>query len=270
MIVAADVVKEDDCRRFVEETVNYYGRVDHLVNTASLGHTFLFEEATDTTVFPYMMDINFWGNVLPTYVALPYLKQSNGRIVVNASVEGWLPMPRMSLYGAAKAAVLNFYETLRFELRDEVGITVATHGWIGSEMIGGKLTLEDGAEMQWKEEREVPATGGNIEEFARMIVAGACRGDSYVKYPSWYDTFMMYKAFTPDILRWTFHLLLAPEGPRRTTSYVGTGRPFLESSSPPRKFQTGPPHQDTTSPRKSYTGPLTFAPPSPPHQLKFE
>lgn len=29
--------------------------VDHLVNTASLGHTFYFEEATDTSVFPILM-----------------------------------------------------------------------------------------------------------------------------------------------------------------------------------------------------------------------
>lgn len=49
---------------------------------------------------------------------------------------------------------MNFYETLRFEVK-EVGITIATHGWIGSEMSGGKFMLEDGAEMQWKEEREV-------------------------------------------------------------------------------------------------------------------
>lgn len=26
MIIAADVVKEDDCRRFINDTVNYYGR----------------------------------------------------------------------------------------------------------------------------------------------------------------------------------------------------------------------------------------------------
>ena len=50
---------------------------------------------------------------------------------------------------------MNFYETLRFELKDEVGITIATHGWIGSEMTRGKFMLEEGAEMQWKEEREV-------------------------------------------------------------------------------------------------------------------
>uniref|UniRef100_A0A0R0HAM0 11-beta-hydroxysteroid dehydrogenase-like 5 n=1 Tax=Glycine max TaxID=3847 RepID=A0A0R0HAM0_SOYBN len=214
MIMAADVVKEDDCRRFVNETINVFGRVDHLVNTVSLGHTFCFEEATDTSVFPVLLDINFWGNVYPTFVALPYLHQSNGRIIINASVESWLPMPRMSLYAAAKAALVNFYETLRFELKDEVGITIATHGWIGSEMTRGKFMLEEGAEMQWKEEREVQVTGGPVEEFARLIVSGACRGDAYVKFPSWYDVFLLYRVFAPRVLNWAFRLLISPQGTR--------------------------------------------------------
>lgn len=54
---------------------------------------------------------------------------------------------------AAKAAFVNFYETLRFELKDKVGITIATHGWIGSEMTPNKFMLAEGADMQWKEER---------------------------------------------------------------------------------------------------------------------
>lgn len=29
--------------------------MDHLVNTASLGHTFYFEEVTDTSIFPHLM-----------------------------------------------------------------------------------------------------------------------------------------------------------------------------------------------------------------------
>ncbi|KAJ7949761.1 11-beta-hydroxysteroid dehydrogenase-like 5 [Quillaja saponaria] len=178
MIMGADVVKEDDCRRFVYETVNFHGRVDHLVNTASLGHTFYFQEVTDTSVFPRLLDINFWGNVYPTYVALPYLHQSNGRVIVNASVESWMPLPKMSLYSAAKAALVNFYETLRIELKDEVGVTIATHGWIGSEISRGKFMLEEGAEMQWKEERDVHVSGGPVEEFAKLIVSGACRGVS--------------------------------------------------------------------------------------------
>ncbi|KAK9095866.1 hypothetical protein Sjap_021363 [Stephania japonica] len=235
MIMAADVVKEDDCRRFIGEVISYYGRVDHLVNTASLGHSFFFEEAIDTAVFPHLMDINFWGNVYPTFVALPYLRESNGRIVVNASIESWLPLPRMSLYAAAKAAIINFYETLRFEVKDEVGITISTHGWIGSAMTTGKFMLEEGLEMQWKEERESPASSGHVEEFARSIVAGACRGDTYVKVPNWYDVFMVYRVFSPDVLRWTFRLLLAPQGkPIMLDSppRVSGSRPMLETSSP--------------------------------------
>ncbi|KAF1875383.1 hypothetical protein Lal_00007999 [Lupinus albus] len=249
MIMAADVVKEDDCRRFINETINIYGRLDHLVNTVSLGHTFYFEEVTDTTVFPVLLDINFWGNVYPTLVALPYLRQSNGRVIINASVESWLPLPRMSLYAAAKAALVNFYETLRFELKDEVGVTIATHGWIGSEMTSGKFMLEEGAEMQWKEEREVHyVTGGAVEEFARLMVSGACRGDAYVKYPSWYDVFLLYRVFVPRVLNWTFHLLISPHATTRSSSYVGTARP-LEG--------TGRPMLEGTSPTNTHS--LTFS-----------
>ncbi|CAL8107164.1 unnamed protein product [Prunus armeniaca] len=231
--------------------------VDHLVNTVSLGHTFYFEEVTDTTVFPHLLDINFWGNVYPTYVALPHLRQTNGKIIVNASVESWLPLPRMSLYAAAKAALVNFYETLRLEVDHEVGITIATHGWIGSELTRGKFMVEEGAEMQWKEEREVHVTGGPVDDFARLIVAGACRGDAYVKYPSWYDIFLLYRVFAPKVLNWTFRLILPTHGGRRT-SLVGTGRPISEGYGRPL-FEGSPP-------RKL---PSTFAPQSP-QQLKME
>uniref|UniRef100_M8CFJ0 Hydroxysteroid 11-beta-dehydrogenase 1-like protein n=1 Tax=Aegilops tauschii TaxID=37682 RepID=M8CFJ0_AEGTA len=129
LVVAADVVREDDCGRLVADTISYFGQLDHLVNTVSLGHDFLFEEAGDTAAFPHLMDINFWGNVYPTYAALPYLRQSHGRVVVNASVDTWLPMPRMSLYSAAKAAVVDFYETLRYEVKDEY-IKVVVPEWL--------------------------------------------------------------------------------------------------------------------------------------------
>ncbi|XP_054791729.1 11-beta-hydroxysteroid dehydrogenase B-like [Prosopis cineraria] len=231
IIMAADVVKEDECRRFVNETISIFGRVDHLVNTVSLGHTFYFEEATDTSVFPLLLDINFWGNVYPTFVALPYLHQSHGRVIINASVENWLPLPRMSLYAAAKAALVNFYETLRFELKNEVGVTIATHGWIGSEMTSGKFMMEDGADMQWKEEREVHVSGGSVQEFARLIVSGACRGEPYVKYPSWYDVFALFRVFTPKILSWVFHLLISSQGVRRSSSLLGTGKPITYAAS---------------------------------------
>ncbi|KAL9236989.1 hypothetical protein vseg_011586 [Gypsophila vaccaria] len=252
MIVAADVVKEEDCRRFINETVSFYGRVDHLVNATSLGHTFYFEEATDPSMFPHLMDINFWGNVYPTYVALPYLRQTRGRIVVNASVENWFPLPRMSLYSAAKSALVNFYETLRLEVNEDVGITIATHGWVGAELTKGKFMIDNGTDMQWREEREVHVPSSPIEEFSKLIVSGACKGDPYVKYPSWYDVFLLFRAFAPRILGWTFRLLLVPKNERRM-SLVGVGRPLIETSAP-----KGPSSQMTSS-RATYAQQLIKA-----------
>ena len=45
---------------------------------------------------------------------------------------------------ASKAAVLSFADTLRMELGDEVGVTVATPGWIESEMTKGKHLSKGG------------------------------------------------------------------------------------------------------------------------------
>lgn len=83
---------------------------------------------------------------------------------------------------------------------------------------------------------KVGASGSSVEEFAKLIVAGACRGDPYVKYPGWYDIFLLYRVFAPNILQWTFRMLFAHQGARKT-SFIGTGRPLLEtspSSSPQR------------------------------------
>lgn len=44
--------------------------------------------------------------------------------------------------------MINFYKMLRFEVKDAVGITIATHGSIGRETRWGKFMLEEGAEMR--------------------------------------------------------------------------------------------------------------------------
>lgn len=210
LVIAADVVKEEDCKRFMDETINQYGHLDHLVNNAGLGHSFLFEEAGDTSGFAHMMDINFWGSVYPTFFALPHLRRRNGRIIVNASVEGWLPMPRMSLYNAAKAAVVSFYETLRIEIGGAIGITIATPGWIESDMTRGRFMTEEGEVLFKEEPREMyvgPYTVAYTEECARTIVSGACKGQRYVRFPMWYNVFFLYRVFVPDLLDWTYRLL---------------------------------------------------------------
>ena len=55
-------------------------------------------------------DVDFWGYIYPTFYALPHLKRTHGKIIVNASVTAWQPYPRMSIYNVCKKkGSLSFY-----------------------------------------------------------------------------------------------------------------------------------------------------------------
>jgi 11beta/17beta-hydroxysteroid dehydrogenase len=110
---------------------------------------------------------------------------------------------------------------------------------------------------------QVPLTGGHVEEFAQMMVAGACRGDAHVKYPSWYDAFLLYRVFVPDVLGWTFHLLLSSPGPRHRSllpdASIAAGRPLLLEGLPVRKSTVTFSPASTSPVRKTN---VTFSPAS--------
>lgn len=221
-VIAADVAKEEDCKKFIEETINRYGCLDHLVNNAAVAGSFLFEEA-NTSAFPHVMDVTFWGSVYPTYYALPHLKRSSGRIVVTASAAGWLPMPRMTIYNAAKAAVINFYDSLRTEVGSSVSITVATPGWIESEMTLGKFVSREGELVVDQDTRDVqvgPSPVVYTEDCAEAIVEGACRGKRYVTIPMWYGVLFLYRVLAPELVEWVSYLFYvkkaaAPRGKKQ-------------------------------------------------------
>ncbi|KAK7841067.1 11-beta-hydroxysteroid dehydrogenase 1b, partial [Quercus suber] len=89
------------------------------------------------------IDINFWGSVYTTHLALPHLRESRGKMIVLAS-SSWLPTPRMSFYNASSAAIVSFFETLRVEVGPEIKITIVTPEFIESEMTPGKFLLKEG------------------------------------------------------------------------------------------------------------------------------
>ncbi|KAJ7545885.1 hypothetical protein O6H91_08G014900 [Diphasiastrum complanatum] len=216
LVIPADVARKEECKRVIDETIDRFGRLDHLVNNAGVTHSFFFEEATDTSAFTPLIDITFWGDVYPTYYALPHLRRTRGKILVTASVASWLPYPRMSMYNSAKAAIFNLYETLRVELGSDVGVTIAMPGWIESEMTKGKFVSPEGDAALKPEQRDVdvgPFPVAYAEECAQAIVTGALRGKHYVIYPFWYSTLLLYRVFAPELLEWSYRLLFVSKAP---------------------------------------------------------
>ncbi|KAK9120142.1 hypothetical protein Scep_018235 [Stephania cephalantha] len=209
IISCADVANSDHCKRFVEETISHFGRMDHLVNNAGVSSSFYFEEASNITNAVPVMNVNYWGSVYATHFSLPHLKKTKGKIAANASSSAWLYGPDMSMYSASKAAMMNFYETLRIELGSTVTITTISLGFVESEMIEGKHIGLDGKVVVDPARKDAVAHFFPImkaKESARLIVDGVCRGDRDVTDPSWLRALYLCKVFVPEVLEWVMRL----------------------------------------------------------------
>ncbi|KAJ3675803.1 hypothetical protein LUZ60_004845 [Juncus effusus] len=207
LIMPADVSKPDACQNFVEATIAKFGRLDHLVNNAGVKSISLIEEITDLTSFRTLMDVNFWGSVYPTYYAIPYLKETKGRVVVMSSVAGYTAFPRMSFYCASKSALISLYDTLRMEFGNEIAITIIAPGVIESEMMQGKFFTSKGNFKVDQDLRDtmlglVPIEP--VKKFAKTVVSQICSGAHNIIEPGWWYGLYLYQVFLPEIVEGLF------------------------------------------------------------------
>ncbi|MFC2053286.1 SDR family oxidoreductase [Chloroflexota bacterium] len=121
--IPTDVGDESQCRELIKRSYETYGCVDMLVNNAGIDVVSKLEDLPDLHLFKQVVDVNFYGTVYCTYYALPYLKETNGRIVNIASLGGMLAIPFNTSYIASKFAVVGFSDSLRMEV-EQAGISV--------------------------------------------------------------------------------------------------------------------------------------------------
>jgi NAD(P)-dependent dehydrogenase (short-subunit alcohol dehydrogenase family) len=134
LAVQADVADESECRRIVDEHRRRYERLDVLVHSAGVGIAGSIDEL-ETKHIDLQLNVNLRGLMLVTAAALPLLREARGLIVNIASIAGTIPSPRLPVYGAAKAAVIQFTNTLnRAEEEHGVRATALSPGFVDTPM----------------------------------------------------------------------------------------------------------------------------------------
>lgn len=132
--VTCDVSNEQDCKRFIESTIDMFGGIDILINNAGISMRALVED-TDTEVIRRVMDVNFFGAVYCTRYALPSLIQRKGTVVGISSIAGYRGLPGRSGYSASKFALQGWLEALRTEmLEKEVNVMWVCPGFTTSNI----------------------------------------------------------------------------------------------------------------------------------------
>ena len=122
--LVADAADQNSMARAAEHVLSLHGRIDVLVNNAGLGGLVLdFEEAGKTESVLAMTDAawdaHLVSNLRTTFsssaAVSPHIAQ-HGSIVNIASIAGLGPTPQLPAYGAAKAGVIHFTQSLAIEL----------------------------------------------------------------------------------------------------------------------------------------------------------
>ena len=115
-VVQGDVTIEADCKNIIQQVVRMHGRIDVLINNASLAMNESLSNI-DIETYQSVFQSNSIGASIPTLMALPYLKKTKGSVVFMSSLAGLHSMPLASAYSSGKMALTSFWQSLRLELR---------------------------------------------------------------------------------------------------------------------------------------------------------
>lgn len=133
--IAADVSREDEAKRLIDEAISAFGRVDILVNNAGITRDGLIMRMKEAD-FDAVINVNLKGTFnCCKAVAKPFMKQRYGRIINMSSVVGVHGNAGQANYAASKAGVIGLTLALSRELASR-GVTVnaIAPGFIETDM----------------------------------------------------------------------------------------------------------------------------------------
>lgn len=137
--VPTDISNREQCKALVAKTMDAFGRVDVLINSAYSPGSFTPVEQADLDGWRDAMEVNLFGTMNLTLEVIPVMKQQGGGsiVMVNTMVTR-RPMPTQAGYGASKAALLSATQHMAMELGQyNIRVNSTFMGWMWGPPVEG-------------------------------------------------------------------------------------------------------------------------------------
>ena len=186
--IQADVSKESDCIRLIEETIRQYGRIDVLVNNAGIQKDVPFEQTTIEEWYK-IISVDLSGPFVCSREAIKHMEKQNdpnGGCIINiSSVHQTIPKPHYVPYATSKAGIEMMTKTMALELaKDNIRANLVAPGAIETNM---NSELKENKDMLDKVLNQIPIKRiGNPEEVANVVEFLASDKASYVTGTTFY------------------------------------------------------------------------------------
>jgi short-subunit dehydrogenase len=175
--VMADVADRDQLADAAISALNAFGRIDTWINNAGVAIYGRLDEVSEDDS-RRLFDVNFWGVVHGSMVALPYLRQKGGVLINVGSEVSDAVIPLQGMYSASKHAVKGFTDALRIEVEniDEAPVYVTL-----IQPTAVNTPYPEHARNYMDREPKLPSPMIDPEQVAEAILDAATNGKRDVK-----------------------------------------------------------------------------------------
>lgn len=147
-----DVRNEREVKNFITLIIKKFKKIDYLINNAGIYGDIGNFEYSSMKEWKKAIEVNLFGSVNFIKYCLPHFKKKTKSKIIQLSGGGATgPSPGFSSYGASKAAIVRFVETISIEIKKyNIDINAIAPGPINTGMIDqalfkgkSKLNIED-------------------------------------------------------------------------------------------------------------------------------
>jgi 3-oxoacyl-[acyl-carrier protein] reductase len=137
LAMSGNVARPEDCQTAVERGRRELKHLCILVNNAGIYGPMGPIEQVDWNAWVEAIEVNLFGTVLMCRAVIPHLRSQGYGKIINLSGGGaTAPLPRISAYAAAKAAVVRLTETLAHELGEaHVDVNAIAPGALNTRLL---------------------------------------------------------------------------------------------------------------------------------------
>jgi NAD(P)-dependent dehydrogenase (short-subunit alcohol dehydrogenase family) len=179
-IVCCDVRNRADVEEAIRQVIAEHGVIDVLINDAGIIEVGPFEHMS-VADFEDALSTHFWGPLFSILAALPHMRRSGARRIVNiSSIGGKIAVPHLLPYSSSKFALTGLSEGLRAELaREGFAVTTVCPGLMRTgSTYNARFKGKHREEFTWFHIADsLPVISISAQRAARQIIDACRHGD---------------------------------------------------------------------------------------------
>ncbi len=199
LVLPMDMLEFDKFPENVKTVIEHFGQIDFVVQNAGISQRSYVKD-TKFQVYRDLFELDFFSVVAFTQALLPHMSErKEGHFVVISSIAGKIGVPLRGGYGAAKHAIIGFFDALRAEVwQDNINVTTICPGYILTQI---SINALDSSGNKHGNMDENQANGMTADVFAKKAMRAILSNKKEVYIGGAYEVFGVYlKRFLPSLV----------------------------------------------------------------------